>query len=159
MGGRTLKGTTPMKPRQSIRGTTPEVRAAAKALRWDMTPAERVLWDALKERQLSGLKFRNQHPVGPFVLDFYCPERRLVLEVDGPIHDDPDQFTHDAHRTAHLEAYGLTVLRLRNEDILTNLPSALARILATASSLSNPDSPPPTRKAGRPTHQPQVDTD
>jgi very-short-patch-repair endonuclease len=54
----------------TIRGTTPELRAAAKVLRWNMTPAERALWEALKERGLGGLKFRCQHPVGPFVLDF-----------------------------------------------------------------------------------------
>jgi very-short-patch-repair endonuclease len=147
-----------LKPRQSIRGTAPEIRAAAKALRWDMTPAERVLWDALKERQLAGLKFRNQHPVGSFVLDFYCPERRLVVEVDGGVHDDPDQFAYDAYRTTHLETYGLTVLRLRNEEILTALPSALARILAVATSLSAPDSPAPTRKTRRQNPQPPVDT-
>jgi very-short-patch-repair endonuclease len=129
------------KTNPTIRGTTPELRASAKLLRWAMTPAERVLWEALKERQLAGLRFRAQHPIGPFILDFYCPQRRLVVEVDGPIHDDPDQLAYDTYRTAQLNAFGLTVLRLRNDDILTNLPSALARILAMSA-------PPPPHSWG-----------
>jgi very-short-patch-repair endonuclease len=140
------------KTNPTIRGTTPELRASANAHRHAMTPAERVLWDALKERQLVGLKFRAQHPVGPFILDFYCPQHRLVVEVDGPIHDDPDQSAYDTYRTAQLQAFGLTVLRLRNEDILTNLPTALARI--TAAAPSNPDTPPPARKTRRPPRPP-----
>lgn len=65
-----------------IRGTTPDI-VAARRLRQNLTPAEKSLWQALKNRQLNGLKFRCQHPVGLFIVDFYCPQCRLVIELDG----------------------------------------------------------------------------
>jgi len=74
-----------------IRGTTPEIEAAARRLRRNMTPAEQKLWNALRGKQLDGLKFRAQHPVGPFVLDFWCPARKLVVEVDGGVADRSDK--------------------------------------------------------------------
>jgi very-short-patch-repair endonuclease len=98
----------------------------AQQLRRELTPAERVLWEALRSRQVGGLRFRRQHAVGPFVLDFYCPAARLIIEVDGSVHDQ--QAEQDAARTEHLEAYGLRVLRFRNEEVLDNLPVILARI-------------------------------
>jgi very-short-patch-repair endonuclease len=110
-----------------IRGTTPGVEEAARQLRWRLTPAERALWQALQRQQLGGLRFRCQHPVGPYVLDFYCPAHKLVVEVDGEVH--AEQIDQDAHRTAHLEAYGYQVLRFRNDEVLTNLPSVLDRIV------------------------------
>ncbi len=74
---------------ERIRGTSPGVEAAARELRRkrNMTQVEQVLWQALQRRQLDGLEFRAQHPVGPFVLDFYCPACRLAIALDGPIHD------------------------------------------------------------------------
>ena len=72
-----------------IRGTTPVVEAAARRLRRNMTPAEQKLWGALRNRQLDGLKFRPQHPMGAFILDFWCPARKLVVEVDGGVHKNP----------------------------------------------------------------------
>ncbi len=113
-----------------IRGTTPEVTAAARDLRAKLTPAEQVLWGALQRRQLHGLKFRCQHPVGPLVLDFYCPEHKLVIEVDGPIHDS--QGEQDEARTQHLAAYGYRVLRFRNDEVLNALGSVSARIAEAA---------------------------
>jgi very-short-patch-repair endonuclease len=137
-----------MKTHPTIRGTTPEIRTAAKRLRWELTPAEAVLWEALKERRLGGLKFRCQHPVGPFVLDFYCAERKLVVEVDGGIHDQLEQAEYDAARTAHLGSFGYRVIRVRNEEVLANLPAVLARIAAAAAPL-DPSWPPPRRKVRR----------
>lgn len=69
-----------------IRGTTRQVEQAARHLRRNLTPAEAYLWNALRCRQLVGLKFRCQHPVGRFIVDFYCPSCKLVIEVDGEIH-------------------------------------------------------------------------
>ena len=130
-----------------LRGTTPEVEAGARALRWSMTAAEWRLWQALRVRQLGGLKFRRQHPVGPFVLDFYCPACKLVVELDGGVHDgQPEQ---DEARTQHLESYGYRVLRFRNEEVFADRPAVLDRI-AQAASLS-PEHPPP----GRPARNPQ----
>jgi very-short-patch-repair endonuclease len=111
-----------------MRGTTPGVEAAARQLRRGMTPAERVLWAALRDRQLAGLKFRRQHAVGPFVLDFYCPASRLVVELDGGVHDG--QVEQDQARTEHLTGYGYRVLRFRNEEVLGDLEAVLGQIAA-----------------------------
>ena len=113
-----------------IRGTTPEIEAAARRLRRNMTPAEQKLWGALRGKKLGGLKFRAQHPVGPFILDFYCPARKLVIEVDGGVHEK--QADYDESRTQQLEAYGYRVIRFRNEEVLEDLPSVLKQILEAA---------------------------
>jgi len=109
-----------------IRGTTPEIEAAARRLRRNMTPAEQKLWDALKGRQLDGLKFRPQHPVGPFILDFWCPARKLVVELDGGSHAGRE--AEDEARTQQLQDYGYRVIRFRNAEVLADLPSVLGRI-------------------------------
>jgi very-short-patch-repair endonuclease len=85
---------------RSIRGTTPQIEEAARRLRQQLTPAEVSLWNALRRRQLVGLKFRCQHPVGSFILDFYCPSCKLVIEVDGSIHHQQEGY--DETRTEQL---------------------------------------------------------
>ncbi len=111
-----------------IRGTSPLIQQRARELRRRATEAERVLWERLRNRRLGGLKFRRQHPLGPYIVDFYCAEHRLVIEVDGPIHER--QKERDALRTEYLEAYGYRVLRFTNEDVLTDIEAVLERILA-----------------------------
>ncbi|MEO1635270.1 MAG: endonuclease domain-containing protein [Cyanobacteria bacterium J06631_9] len=118
------------KRRPRFRGTTPEIERAARRLRNQLTPAEKRLWNALKNRQLAGLKFRCQHPVGQFILDFYCPAKRLVIEVDGITHDL--QQAYDTQRTVHLEQFGYRVIRFHNLEIINNLQVVLARIKQTA---------------------------
>ena len=98
--------------------------------RWEMTQAEGVLWEALKDRCLGGLRFRHQHPLRQFILDFYCPSRKLVVEADGAVHDS--QQGQDAARARHLEAYGLSVIRFRNDEVLRDLPGVLNRISEAA---------------------------
>ena len=115
-----------MKQYQRIRGTSPELDARAKELRWNMTEAEQVLWLALSGKKLDGFKFRRQHAIGQFILDFCCLEKKLVVEVDGGIHNT--QKEHDAARNAQLAAYGYTTLRLSNKEVLADLPAALERI-------------------------------
>jgi very-short-patch-repair endonuclease len=122
-----------------IRGTTEEIALAARRLRGIMTPAEQVLWDALPERRLKRLRFRKQHPVGPVVLDFYCSSCKLVVEVDGAVHEQ--QAEYDQARTEQLNAYGYTVVRFRNEEVFTALPSVLERILAAAAEAREASSP------------------
>jgi len=100
----------------------------AQRMRASMTAPERFLWEALRKRQVDGLRFRSQHPLGRFILDFCCPSIRLAIEVDGPDHR-PDT---DEARDEHLFAYGYTVLRFSNEEVLTDLGSVLARIRAVA---------------------------
>ena len=112
------------KPR--IRGTTPEIEQAAKKLRKNLTSAEAILWQALRNKQLEGLRFRRQHPVGNFILDFYCPSLKLVIEVDGNIHRD--RINYDDARTNKLAEYGYTVLRFSNERVIGDLPGVLAEI-------------------------------
>ena len=109
-----------------IRGTTPKIEKAARRLRRNMTPAEKRLWSALKNKQLAGLRFRRQHPVGNYILDFYCPSCKLVVEVDGEIHSD--RLEYDDARTCKLAEYGYTVLRFSNERVMKDLPQILAEI-------------------------------
>jgi very-short-patch-repair endonuclease len=109
-----------------IRGTTPEIEQAARRLRQEPTRTEAHLWRALRRRQLAGLKFRFQHPVGRFIADFYCPSAQLILEIDGDVHNQQQQY--DEARTEQLQAFGYRVLRFSNEEVLTDLPHVLARI-------------------------------
>src|SRR5688572_27647278 len=104
---------------------------AARALREMHTTAEAILWDAIRDRQLAGLKFRRQHPIGLFVADFCCPDRRLIVELDGGIH--AARVTEDAEREALLTSAGYTVLRFPNEAVLTNLSMVLEAIADAAS--------------------------
>ena len=110
-----------------IRGVYPVVREIAAELQREITSAELCLWCAIKSKRLRGLKFRRQHAVGRFILDFYCPTHKLVLEVDGGIHNQQQDY--DAARTEHLEAYGYQVIRFKNEEVLDNLPAVLEQIL------------------------------
>ncbi|MGL5832832.1 MAG: endonuclease domain-containing protein [Waterburya sp.] len=127
-----------------IRGTTPEIEEAARRLRKNLTPAEARLWSALRGKQLAGLRFRCQHPVGNFILDFYCASCKLVVEVDGEIHDQ--QIDYDHERTSTLAEYGYTVLRFSNEQVFNNFFQVLSEIRQVAISLFPPscekDSPP-----------------
>ncbi len=92
--------------------------AAARRLRRSLSLPEVILWEHVRANRLAGLRFRRQHPIGPFVLDFYCPSARLCVEIDGAAHDDPDRAARDARRTAWLAARGIRVLRLLAADVL-----------------------------------------
>lgn len=115
-----------MKNNNRIRGTTPEIEQAARKLGNNLTPAEAYLWSALRNKQLEGLRFRCQHPVGNFILDFYYPSCKLVVEVDGEIHAHQNEY--DDARTAKLAEYGCKLLRFRNEQVMNDLPKVLAEI-------------------------------
>lgn len=94
----------------------------ARALRTEaMTSAERLLWSKLRSRQMVGAKFRRQHPLGPYILDFVCIERRLVIEVDGSQHAEAAQADHDERRTAFLADRGYRVLRFWNNEVTGNI--------------------------------------
>jgi len=118
------------KDSERIRGTTREIEETARHLRKQLTPAEATLWQALRSRQLSGLKFRCQHPVGRFIVDFYCPSHKLVIEVDGDIHNQ--QQAYDRARTDELQVFGYCVLRFTNEEVMNNLSNVLSRIAEVA---------------------------
>jgi very-short-patch-repair endonuclease len=103
----------------------------ARALRDDMSFPEVLLWRALRSRP-AGLKFRRQHPAGPYVLDFFCASRLLAVEVDGEAHDRGDRPERDAIRDAWLAAHGLSVVRMPARDILTDLDAVVRHITASA---------------------------
>ena len=84
------------------------------------------MWEALRDRRFEGLKFRRQHGAGPFVLDFFCAAHKLVIELDGAVHDE--QVAQDTYRTEQLMQYGYRVVRFRNAEVLEDLPRVLARI-------------------------------
>lgn len=87
------------------------LRNFARKMRKEPTPAERRLWQLLRNRRLVGFEFRRQHPFGSYVLDYYCPAARLVIELDGDTHAAPAAQEQDARRTEYLERRGLKVLR------------------------------------------------
>ncbi|MFP3975480.1 MAG: endonuclease domain-containing protein [Dehalococcoidia bacterium] len=91
-----------------------------RSFRKNATDAEQRLWSILRNRQMSGLKFFRQYSVGPYILDFYCPERRLAIEVDGGQHADLYGQQHDAHRDSYLRELNIRVLRFWNNDVLQN---------------------------------------
>jgi len=103
----------------------PTTVARARELRRPLTPQEHKLWQRLRNRQLFGLKFRRQHPLGPFVLDFFCHEQQLVVELDGHHHAEPGQQRHDKARSEWLEGQGLWVLRFTNREVDTNIEGVL----------------------------------
>ena len=112
--------------------TSAPIVKAARNLRQQQTPSEVILWEALRNRRLAGLKFRRQHPFGRFSLDFYCLECLLVVEIDGAVHNDPKVAEHDLERTKFLEQHGIRVLRVAAEAVETRLPEVLGEILEAA---------------------------
>ena len=101
----------------------------ARWLRRASTEAEKLLWQKLRARQLSGVKFRRQAPIGPYIVDFVSFEHGLVVEIDGGQHNMPRGRQHDLKRSAWLEAQGFRVLRFWNNQVLTNIEGVLERIL------------------------------
>jgi len=105
-------------------------------LRQNLTDAERKLWAALRDRQLDGVKFRRQHPLGPYVLDFFSEVHKVAIEVDGGQHADSKT---DEARTAWLRVRGCQVLRFWNNEVLHNLPGVLEIIRAALPASPHPD--------------------
>ena len=106
----------------------PELRTFRKELRNRLTPAEARLWTLLKGSQLEGRKFRRQHSVGPYILDFYCPGERLAIELDGAAHDSETAQRHDHERTLFLQHFGINVLRFENKWVFQEPDGVLTAI-------------------------------
>lgn len=106
----------------------PDPSHRRRELRNNQTPAELTLWDQLKGGKLNGVKFRRQFGVGPFIVDFYAPKLRLVIEVDGDSHFSPEGKQYDLERTAYLNGLGLMVIRFTNMDVKQALEDVLRRI-------------------------------
>jgi len=92
------------------------------------TKAERALWQELKSKKLNGYKFRFQHPIGKFIADFYCNEKKLIIEIDGGYHFEKEQEELDEARTEWLEMRGIKVIRFKNEEVLQRLQTVLEMI-------------------------------
>jgi very-short-patch-repair endonuclease len=124
----------------------------ARGLRETMTDAERKLWYRLRNRQLDGHKFRRQHEIDPYIVDFVCAEAMLIVELDGGQHAEQQKY--DDRRTRHLEAKGYRVLRFWNNDALMKIENVLEVILA---SLASPAPHPDPLPAGERGHIPEIE--
>ena len=120
-------------PPKSKGKTTWSYVIAARELRQVETETEKILWQALRGKRLNGLKFRRQHPYEHYVLDFFCVEHQLAVELDGSVHDVLDQAAYDEERTNFLNEHGLHIIRFRNEDVNKNLSSVLQKIIEITS--------------------------
>jgi len=109
-----------------------------RRFRKEMTPAEEQLWFKLNRKQLLGVKFRRQHGIGPYIVDFYCPEKALIVEVDGDVHAFENNLEKDKLRQNYLENLGLRVVRYQNNDILKSLESVLEDLCQKVENLPPP---------------------
>ena len=109
----------------------------ARLLRNNMTEAEKMIWDKLKNKQVFNARFRRQHPIGIFIVDFYCHEFKLAIEIDGEIHLEKEVIDYDDGRTHDIEKLGVRILRFTNDQVYNNIDIVLQEILHVLSS-SNP---------------------
>ena len=97
----------------------------AEELRKRMTKAELVLWEELRGKRFMGLKFRRQHPIGRFIVDFYCHKHKLIIELDGSIHDLPEVAENDKNREEEIRDLGLNIIRFTNNQVIEKTPIVL----------------------------------
>ncbi len=108
-------------------GATHLIFENAKVLRKNMTDAEQILWGYLKAKP-NGFKFRRQHPLGIYIADFYCHKLKLVIELDGSIHDNEEVKHNDGIRQKLIEEEGMIVVRFKNEEVMNNIQKVLAQL-------------------------------
>jgi len=117
----------PLKISGMHNGATPKVFRNAASLRENMTEPEKVLWEYLKTKPM-GLKFRRQHPISGYVLDFYCHKLRLSIEIDGGYHLQEEQREKDIERTDYLKGLGISEIRFKNEQVLNEYETVIKNI-------------------------------
>ena len=117
-----------MKPEKHLR-IRPEINQRSRELRHPLTPAEAKLWSVLRGRNLGMYKFRRQHPIGHFIIDFYCAETKLVIEVDGESHASQQEY--DTARSEWLQLQGYTVIRFQNRDVWERMDDVTSEIVRT----------------------------
>jgi len=127
-----------------------KLRGNAKALRRDMTEAERIIWDNVRAHRFQGAGFRRQTPIGPYVVDFVCHAAKLIVELDGGQHFEAEDVVRDARRDSYLATQGYRVLRFNNLDVMTNKSGVLDTIAAALGKSPLPNPPP---QAGEGTRQ------
>ena len=106
----------------------PGLKAFRKELRNNATAAEATLWKFLKQKQLKGRKFRRQYSIGKYIVDFYCPAEKLVIELDGDGHFSSAGYVNDQERTRFIEEQGVRVVRFENDDVFDDLENVLGKI-------------------------------
>ncbi|MFH2136529.1 MAG: endonuclease domain-containing protein [Patescibacteria group bacterium] len=104
------------------------IKIKRRILRKNQTDAERKLWSILRNKQMDNLKFFRQYSVGPYILDFYCPKHKLVIELDGGQHGEEKQRAYDEERTNYLQQHNISVLRFWNDEVLTNIDGVATKI-------------------------------
>jgi very-short-patch-repair endonuclease len=115
-----------------------ELVSNARALRNNMTRAEIILWSRLREKKINGYKFRRQQPIFDYIVDFYCPELKLIIEVDGEIHSLPEKTIYDSKRDNILNINGFHIIRLSNLEIETELDSTINKIISYINEILSP---------------------
>jgi very-short-patch-repair endonuclease len=118
-------------------GASLNIKSKARDLRKNLTESEKILWSYIRKRQLHGMHFRRQHPYGIYILDFFCFEANLVIEIDGMIHLKHRDY--DIERTKYLESSGLKVIRFNNKDIENRIDWVLSKINSLLINLPRPN--------------------
>jgi very-short-patch-repair endonuclease len=108
-----------------------ELKQRSRDLRKNTTDAERKLWSVIRMKQIHGLQFYRQKPIGNYIVDFYCPAAKLVIEVDGGQHYESGAVQYDRIREDFLKSQGLRVIRFTNLDVLKNIEGVVSKILET----------------------------
>jgi very-short-patch-repair endonuclease len=109
-------------------GAPAETIEFAKQLRKRVTPAEKIIWKRLKGKNIKGVKFRRQQPIGRYIADFYCHKIRLVIEIDGPIHFRKDRKEHDESRSTWMNRYDIKVIRFTNDEVTYHIGKVMKTI-------------------------------
>lgn len=113
-------------------GATPFIFEMAKQLRFKTTEAEKILWEHLKEKKLNNFRFRRQHPIYQYIADFYCHNVKLVVELDGGIHDSEENRKNDINRDYIMRNFEIEVLRFSNNEVYQNIEQVLEKIRIVA---------------------------
>jgi very-short-patch-repair endonuclease len=117
-------------------GARKSIFLKAIELRNNPTQAKMILWEQLKNRELFAVRFKRQHPIDIFIADFYCHKYKLVIEVDGEIHNSPDNKEYDEGREFEMAKYGIKIIRFTNREVLENINAVIASIKQEIASLS-----------------------
>ena len=124
-----MKNTKMKKPKRIIYHYNPQLKTRSRRLRKNMTEAEIILWNHIRRKQINGVQFFRQRPIGNYIVDFYAPESKLVIEVDGGQHFEDEGIKYDKARDAYLKGLNLKVLRVSNLDVLNNMEGIVERII------------------------------
>ncbi len=103
-------------------------KGIARHLRKNLTYGEKILWKILRNKNVKGLRFRRQHPIDNYIVDFYCKEKSIIIEIDGPLHEEEERKLKDEIRETYLHAKGYRILRFRDKELLGNVDDILQRI-------------------------------